>query len=225
MFKAAVLLLLSVFFVGCRYSWVSYPDKLDLSGQFSLPKEEQLKLSYDLINQKVLQPKCVSCHGSSGGVNLESYENVKSWLGDIKRSVFVTSTMPKKNILTDEEKRYLWNWIEIGAPVAAQNPVDQPIEPDPLTATYDSIYKNIFVSKCNTCHSDGNSGERVPLTKAELLDSPLELVLPENPDESGLVIAVERDDYKRMPPAKDGYEALEEQEKVVIRKWIEDGAQ
>ncbi len=73
---------------------------------------------------------------------------------------------------------------------------------------------------------------RIPLvTKEDLLNSPLELVIPGNVEESGLMIAITRVDQKRMPPIKDehgnptGYSALPDLEIEAIKKWILDGAQ
>ncbi len=217
-----------VFFVliisGCRYSRVTFPKNYDLNEQMNLPAEEKLKLSYNVINQAVLVPKCTACHGSSGGVSLETYSDVLRALPKIKESVFIAQTMPKKDFLTDDEKRLLWNWIEMGGPLQAQKPGEEPQLPEPIKATYVSINKNVFIPKCVTCHSAGNSAWQVLLSRQELLDSPLELVLPGNPDESGLVLAIERTDHKRMPPEKDGYSALKADEIAAIRKWIEDGA-
>lgn len=210
---------------GCRYSRVTIPGNFDLNEQMSLPAEEKLKLSYNLVKQNILVPKCASCHGTSGGVSLETYSDVLSALPKIKESVFISQTMPKKNFLTDEEKRQLWNWIEMGGPLQAQKPGEEPQLPEPIQATYESINRNVLIPKCVTCHSVGNSAYQVLLSRQELLDSPLELVLPGNPDESGLIIAIERTDYKRMPPEKDGYSALKADEIAVIRKWIEDGAE
>lgn len=222
--KLSLSVIFFLFFSGCRYSRVTIPDNLDLNEQMSLPAEEKVKLSFNLLNQSIFLPKCVSCHGTSGGIKLESYADVVKNLFEVKRSVFITQTMPKKSFLSDEEKRLLWNWIEMGAPLQAQNPVSEPPLPEPIQATYESINKNVFAPKCVSCHSKGNSAYQVLLSHQELLDSPLELVLPGNPDESGLVIAVERSDHKRMPPEKDGYSALKADEVAAIRKWIEDGA-
>lgn len=209
---------------GCRYSRVTIPENFDLNEQMGLPAEEKLKLSYNLINQNILVPKCTSCHGSSGGISLETYSDAIISLSKIKESVFITQTMPKKSFLSDEEKRQLWNWIEMGGPLQAQRPGEEPQLPDPIQPTYDSINKNVFVPKCVACHSAGNSAWQILLSRQELLDSLLELVLPGNPDESGLVIAIERADHKRMPPEKDGYSVLKADEIAAIRKWIEGGA-
>ena len=96
---------------------------------------------------------------------------------------------------------------------------------EPTQSTYESINKNVFTPKCVACHSVGNSAYQVLLSREALLNSPLELVLPGNPDESGLIIALERSDHKRMPPEKEGYSALKREDIEAIRIWIADGAQ
>ena len=219
--KISSFAFLILLFSGCRYSRVVLSNSEDLNKQMNMSSEEKLKLSYNVLNQKVFFPKCVSCHGESGGVNLESYSEILKSLDLVKQSVFFTQSMPKNNFLTQDEKRLLWNWIDMDAPQQAQDPISEPPWPEPIQANYESINKNIFIPKCNSCHSTGNTGGRILLTKEDLLNSPMELVLPGNPDESGLVIAVERDDKKRMPPEKDGYAGLKDEEKIAIRKWIE----
>ncbi len=97
-------------------------------------------------------------------------------------------------------------------------------QPAPLTATYDSINKNIFQVTCKNCHDSNGSGKRVPLDKESLLDSPLLLIDTVTPDESGLLVAFRRTDDKRMPPAKEGYMALSDEAIAIVRQWIENGA-
>lgn len=217
------LLIFLISLAGCRYSYRNGPES-ENNQKYILSSEKLSELSYSLLNQKVFAPKCVSCHGNSGGVNLENFAEVTNNLNGIKNSVFITGTMPRQNGLTDEEMSLLWNWIKLGAPEQAQNPTFPPVVSEPLQPTFASIDKNIFQTKCFTCHRPGQSGQRVPLDKDSLVNSPLELVIPENADESGLVIAIERTDYKRMPPAKEGYAALKDNEKEVIRLWITNGA-
>lgn len=188
------------------------------------PQEKATTMNYAYINENILKPKCVSCHGSSGGVNLESYDNVLKQQRKIHQSVFVDMTMPKKGALDDEQKRLLWHWLQMGCPKESSSGGGPTNPPDELEATYDSINKNIFQPKCVSCHQPGEDGQRISLDKEALLNSPLELIIPGNPDESGLVIAVERTDEKRMPLAKEGYGPLSDKEKAAIRKWIEDGA-
>lgn len=207
---------------GCNYSKIKALP-LDEEKNFSLPEEKLSELSYALVSQKIFIPKCISCHGDSSGINLESYFEVLKNISLIKKAVFAERTMPKRGTLTDEEMSYLWNWIKLGAPELPQNGNTNPV-PEPILPTYDSINKNIFQTSCKDCHNPTGSGKRILFDKDSLLNSPLELVIPNNPDESGLVLAIERADSKRMPPAKDGYVGLKNDLKAAIRKWIENGA-
>lgn len=221
-FKFGIILITSFIFVGCNYTKIK-DSPGETNTNFSLPAEKLSELSYGLLAQKVFIPKCISCHGTSGGINLESYSEVVGNLNKIKKSVFTEKTMPKRGSLSQEEMAYLWNWIQLGAPENAQNGEPPPTS-EPILATYDSINKNVFQTSCKECHNSTGSGKRILLDKESLMNSPLELVLPGNADESGLVLAVERIDDKRMPPAKEGYSAISNEAKEAIRKWIQNGA-
>lgn len=192
---------------------------------FSLPEDQLSTLSYGVVTKKVLDSRCVSCHGTSGNINLETYSEVFKNIDLIKKSVFETKTMPKKGNLTQEELSYLWNWIRMGAPERAENAsTTPPIEVEPMVATFESINKHVIQISCKDCHKPTGTGKRIPLDLKSLLDSPLELIIPGNPAESGLVLALERADDKRMPPAEEGYSALNDEAIALIRKWIENGA-
>jgi mono/diheme cytochrome c family protein len=217
-----VILIAALIFVGCNYTKIKdSPD--DKNTQYNLPSGKLGELSYGLLAQKIFTPKCITCHGTSGSVNLESYSEVLRHLAQIEKSVFNEHSMPKRGSLTSEEMSYLWNWIQMGAPENAQNGSLPPLQ-EPIQATFESINNRIFQTSCKDCHNSTGSGKRIPLDKESLLNSPLELVIPENPDESGLVIAIERLDGKRMPPAKAGYSPLSDEAKQAIRKWIQNGA-
>lgn len=216
------ILMTSFFFVGCNYTKIKDPKGLT-NADFSLPSEKLSELSYGLLAQKVFIPKCISCHGNSGSVRLESYNDIFSNLSSIQRTVFEKKTMPKRSTLSHEEMAYLWNWIRLGAPENSQSGVPLPVA-DPILATYESINKHVFQNSCNHCHNPNGTGKRILLDKESLMNSPLELVLPGNADESGLVLSVERADRKRMPPAEDGYSVLPAEAKEAIRKWIQNGA-
>lgn len=221
--QAVIGIFISTLLFGCSYSKMKDPALEGNNSRFSLPADQRANLSYAYLAQNVLTPKCVSCHGTSGGVSLESYQAVVGHAANVKKTVFETHTMPKNGSLSEREMSVLWTWIEMGMPEQAQGggPGDTPI---PLGPTFESIDKNIFQAKCVTCHSPAGTGKRIPLGKDDLLNSPLELVIPGNADESGLVIAVERADDKRMPPASEGYSALKPEERQAIRDWIQNGA-
>ena len=215
-------LILSAISSGCNYTRTKISDD---NSRFELPAEQKAGLSYALVAQTVLNPRCVCCHGTSGcngapqNPILENYASVFANIGNVKRVVFENHTMPKRGSLDDREMSILWTWIGMGAPENASGST-----PIPLGPTYESINQNIFQPKCVICHSPGNPGKRILLGKDDLLNSPLELVIPGNADESGLVVAVERSDEKRMPPAKDGKAPLGDLEKQAIRDWIQNGA-
>lgn len=207
-------------FTACNYTRLKQLENVPNFGPLE-PNEKLTLMNYEYISSRILQPKCASCHGTSGDINLENYGNVIAHLGGVQKSVFQEQTMPKRGTLSLEEKRLLWNWIALGAPKTSTM---LPPDPEPLLATYDSIDRQIFQTRCVTCHNPQDSGKRILLDRVSLMESPLELVIPGNSDESGLVISVEREGDKRMPPAKDGYSPLKSEEKAVIREWINAGA-
>ncbi len=94
----------------------------------------------------------------------------------------------------------------------------------PIQPTFESINTHVFLKTCKNCHTPEGKGKRVLLDLESLLNSQLQLIIPMNPDESGLVVAIERKDDERMPPAENGYAELSIETKLAIRKWIENGA-
>lgn len=221
-FRTLSLILIAGLMSSCNYTRLKESaDTVQNFGDIN-SEEKATLMNYKFISSKILEAKCTSCHGSSGNVNLESYESVVANLDKIQTSVFVAQTMPKQGALTPEEKRLLWNWIKMGAPL--DSVVPPPPEEEPLIATYESIRTHIIEPKCITCHNPTGTGNKIGLDKESLLNSPLELVLPGNADESGLIIALERTDNKRMPPAEEGYSALKAEQIQIIRNWINNGA-
>jgi mono/diheme cytochrome c family protein len=215
-------LLIAVVQSGCNYTiWKNGHGPTNEAFGDLDTNEKLSTMNYTYISENILKPKCVGCHGSSGGVNLESYQNVLANKDRIHKSVFTDGTMPKRGSLTEDEKRLLWHWLDLNCPFDSGS-LPPPVEA--LKPTFDSIDSHIFQVKCVTCHSAGQEGQRILLDKLSLLNSPLELVIPGSPDDSGLLIAVERTDEKRMPLAKSGYSPLTADEIAAIRTWIANGA-
>lgn len=218
-----ILVIVASLFSACNYTRLKQTGDNTNQALGTIDQNEKLTMmNYEFINTRIISPKCMNCHGNSGNVNLESYENVVSHLASIRKTVFVEQTMPKRGSLTTDEKRLLMNWIALGAPRQSEAPPPQ--DNNPLVPTFESINQHIFEPACLSCHSLTGTGKRILLDKASLLNSPLELVIPGNADESGLVVDVERTDDKRMPPAKEGYSELKPEQKAAIRKWIMNGA-
>lgn len=74
--------------------------------------------TYPNVAEKVFKARCTGCHGTKGGINLESYENIKPHLSII-RAVVDADEMPPKTPLAPEQKQLLLKWIDAGAPEVA----------------------------------------------------------------------------------------------------------
>ena len=227
--KLFILLLL---ITGC-----GKPSKLVFNvKENGLMISEELKqsISYKEVYEKVFAPKCIGCHGQAAGVNLETYESAYSKLSAIKRSTVDRRSMPKApvNPLTQKEVLLVAAWIEAGGPNDPLNGGNPGPTPDPnpepgpvLTATYESIKREVIDRKCIACHTPGGTASRVAFTsKDELLDSPYDIVLPGNAEESGFMIVLRPDARKPMPPKSSGFSPVTDEEKAIIQEWIMKGA-
>ena len=88
----------------------------------------------------------------------------------------------------------------------------------------------LLSNKCFACHGpDANkreSGLRLDMRDSAIstLDSGLAAIVPGNPDQSELWKRINSDDeFTRMPPAEH-HEPLKNQEKQLLRTWIQEGA-
>ncbi len=227
---ASIILLVSaVILDGCGYL-VDQRSSLAPGKNEELTPIQKAQLSFRDVYQGVIEPKCVKCHGTSGGVNLQNYENVLLNIRAVESSTLVRKTMPKNDSLSSYQLQILAAWIDNGGPLNGigdgKDPTPSPPpKPRALEPTFNSIKASILAVRCLTCHSNNGEAKHIPLaTREDLVDSPRELVLPNNPDESGLILSIERSDRKRMPPPETGA-GLSETEISTIRKWIEEGAQ
>jgi mono/diheme cytochrome c family protein len=224
--NVSLLTILIFVFTACNYSL----DKSSGDPSGGIPVGQLGALSYGVVRARVFSPRCIACHGNSGGVNLDSYESTITNLVQIRRTTLELKTMPKGAPLSKDEAALLSAWIQMGAPKDAPNGSSAPAPlpgSGPLEPTFLSIKENIFSNRCVVCHNAAAPGaaKNVPLdNKSDLLNSPRDLVLPGNADESGLVIAIERNDDKRMPPASSGAASLSADEIKKIRQWIQSGA-
>ncbi len=222
-----------------------------------LSRKEQASLSFQKVNQLVLDPYCLSCH-NKGQFPLTNYREVYSQLSGIYTTVFEKGSMPKNKTLPLPLRSLLLSWIEAGAPeVASVEPTEPTLPPPPLQPTYSSINSRIFNKYCSDCHDPQAKGCQEILSKTLEVDSSLnskeskghnkescrlelgiydqllngpeesakEFVIPGDPDNSQLIISIERTDGKnQMPPPEQGYSPLSDEEKKVIREWITRGA-
>jgi len=224
--EISIFLLVFVLLVSsCSY-------RLEKNKQSEIAVDQAMleKVSYLEVNEKILTPKCVVCHGDSGNVNLETYSAVYGHIDKIKEVTITTSTMPKAPYpaLSEEERILLSTWIKAGAPEKALGGVETTPPPPPVEVvkpTFASIKKKILESKCNVCHSKGQIAEDVPLSSPEeMIDSPRDIVIPGDPDSSEFYLVVRPIARKIMPPKTSGIAPLNPEEVEVIKEWILKGA-
>lgn len=226
--KASSLLILGL--VSSLISSCNYKIEKEISGDpISVTDQLRRSVSYNQVKTEVFQSKCISCHGNSGGVNLESYSSTLQNLNGIKKSVLKNKTMPKApfSALDKRQLEVLTAWIDAGGPEKPIGGGEVEPEPEPtvIEPNFPSIKKHVLEMKCISCHQVGQSAGRIPLvTKEDLLQSPMDLVVPGDPDESGIMIVVQPGARKFMPPVESGISQLTEEEKNAIRVWIQNGA-
>jgi uncharacterized membrane protein len=191
--------------------------------------EMMARVSYADVST-IFQNRCVTCHGNSGGVNLESLAGARTALARIRQSTIVEHRMPKSPgaPLGDEERMTLWAWVDAGAPeVPANGGPATPPPPSlpPLEPTFDSIKSHIIDKKCLSCHSPGGKAERDPfVTRSDLVDSALDIVVPGDASQSEIVHVLSPGARKPMPPVDSGITPVPQEDLEVIKIWINKGA-
>ena len=223
-------------FSGCSFSY----DKT-AGGRMDVPSYRSGQVSFALVDQYVFQPKCTGCHNatrSGGNVRLDGFANVSANLADIRNDVLVKGSMPKAPVsaLSDAQRNLLQSWLDAGAPekVAGGDVVTLPLD-QPLRPVFSSIRQKVFEPKCLVCHSPGSDSPKaakIPVDTLEALTASPEsgdeddtLVVPGKPDKSYLLVLINPDTRKRMPPRKSAVAPVTPEELSVIRTWIAEGAQ
>ena len=107
---------------GCGYTVNPIPsDSVPLGG----PGTSGATVDYATVNANVFQPNCVRCHsqagGNKGGINLETFAQVKSRIQLIASAVN-SGIMPPSGTISASAKQKLNDWIASGAPETANSP-------------------------------------------------------------------------------------------------------
>ena len=228
-----MMTLVSLFLVSCNYS----VDKKLGTAQLDQAIEKlpaNTIVNYKLINSAIIAPKCLSCHSSSGGdaggINLESYANLKNAINSVRDEV-TSGRMPKNRApLNSKEKDLLLEWIEGGAlaegasnslPETQTLPIPNPAQPPvpplppgevmplPKEINYKLVNERVIAPRCLGCHSDknGNRGG-VNLENYENVFEQLESIKDEVSSGS-------------MPRPKN--KPLTDIQKKIFLSWIESG--
>lgn len=208
----------------------SYNISKQLGNQEIVPSVAQNQLSFAVVNRYVFQPSCSICHGTSGGISLETYSSVRKDLARIENAALNLGSMPKNPVpaLSESQKLLLKSWIESGAPETAAGPEisSSPThEEAPLEPKFVSIKKNIFDKKCILCHCPNGKASQWPLTTAnDLLQARDDLVVPGDPDQSYLLALLTPGARRFMPQVGSGISPVSEADRKMIQLWIQNGA-
>ncbi|MBC7660587.1 MAG: hypothetical protein H7249_12890 [Chitinophagaceae bacterium] len=105
---------------------VPAPIPVPIPDPIPVPTPPAVVVDYAYVNRAVFTPYCTSCHslaaGNRGGINLETYANIKRLLKKIKREAVTDKSMPPDAPLADEVSSILDTWITAGAPETVAAP-------------------------------------------------------------------------------------------------------
>lgn len=221
--RAIAFVAILILATGCSPSHTTLEKT---GGEIEVPQKLVESISFNELYNRVLEPKCIGCHSGSAKINLMSFESVKTHGAKIERAALDSRKMPKQPVqpLDSDQLQILAAWIKAGMP---ENPLSG--EPAPeilkLEPTFASIQAKIFNPRCVACHRSGGEAHQVSLSSpSDMINSPLEVVVPGDPEMSGLMIVIQEGARKKMPPLKSDFGPLTENEIKVIGEWIADGA-
>lgn len=224
-----VLLLLAVA-TSCNYKIV----KDNNPHEVSVPGEMMETVSFEQVKTEVFLPKCITCHGNSGGVNLESHSSAHKHMDAIRKATLEAKTMPKAPLspLNDRQFELITAWIDAGGPDRSHrdsqggtqgNTSDTSSGEGNGKLSFETIRNEIIVKQCLSCHTPGEQGGNVPfLTREQLLTSPLKLIVPGKPEESLFYTITAPGAMNMMPPYP--VNPLSAKQRKLVKKWITEGA-
>lgn len=78
---------------------------------------EPMLLNFETVMKKVIEPKCLKCHGVGSATNviLTNYSDLTTFAENIKVAV-QSGDMPRKDKLSLEQKKLILDWIQAGLP-------------------------------------------------------------------------------------------------------------
>ncbi len=106
-------------------------------------------------------------------------------------------------------------WLVSPLAATAQEPVE-----------YNRDVRSILAENCFACHGP-DSGSRKADLRLDVRDAAVEMgaIEPGKPDESSLIERINSTDSKEVMPPPDAHKTLTAEQKDVLRRWIESGAE
>lgn len=79
--------------------------------------EEPMLLNFETVMKKVIEPKCLKCHGADSPTNvtLINFSDLTTFAENIRIAV-ESGDMPRKDKLSVEQKKLILDWIQAGLP-------------------------------------------------------------------------------------------------------------
>ncbi len=201
------LFILSSLLAGCNYNHTK-GDAPSMTGSGSAGVNT-LSLDFLSVQNSVLSGRCLTCHssaaGNQGGLNLDSYQQVRATLNKIYYRVIEKKDMPP-TALTTAQFDLLKAWIEAGAPQKntgrSSGVISGPIN-------WDVIKKQVLATSCLDCHSGANPDGQLNLESIENVRKNINGIF-----ESTIV--------KQTMPLEP-YPAMSDSAKQALMKWISQG--
>lgn len=149
---------------------------------------------YNTLRSQIFASQCISCHGSSGGVNLETYSSAVAAASLIRNAVVVSKAMPPSGPLGDTDIQAIQAWLDGGTPendvvgttpssttptltatqattpTVVSTPTSTPTRTPTGTptssgnVTYAQVSSQIFTPSCVSCHSGSSASAGVDLS-------------------------------------------------------------
>lgn len=197
-----------------------------------LDEQALLGSTTESLAMGVLQNKCYQCH--SPGVNMGGID----YITDVPSLKYYRVAIPGQaaaspiytvlndrddhsSLLAPSEVQLIYNWVQTGMEASVPGSAPSIV---PLNGTYTSIYRNILLAKCASCHINAttfpqgnlNYGSYTSLMQANV-------VVPGDAANSRIYQAVTRSPgvSKFMPM---GGQQLSPAELQAIKDWINSGA-
>lgn len=198
---------LSFYLMSCNYNHIKTTD--DSKSPTSAQIQSALSSDFSSIYNSVLATECLTCHssaaGSKGGLNLETYEQVRSQIEKIYYRSIEKKDMPAGG-LGIEKLTLLKNWIDQGAPLKSTGQSNQIIS---RPIDWLTIKKKVLGASCLDCHSGEAASAGVDLSQYDIVKTNINTIF-----ETVFI-------NKKMPLQP--YPNLTESQKMALLKWISQG--